>query len=371
MLLDRTGKAIAVSPQRPELIGTPLADQYDYLRAAVDGRWAVSNVVASAVEPKPIIAVAVPFDSAGGRRVISGGYALAGTSIDNLLAITSTLKGREIYLVDATETVIATTQEMQIGEPLSTNAPELTGLPAGSQTIDYRTTDYRVVVTPIDTTRWKLIAAVPRATLIHPATRSTLSSQLVLAGAALMVLMVIVLQRRLYRERDRLRVLNTTDLLTGIANRARGQALLQEIAETSEREQRPWSVAVVDIDHFKSVNDEYGHPAGDRALQHVARILADQTRASDTVVRWGGEEFVVVMPDAGLSEALAAAERLRHAVRAGLTADQLHLTVSIGVASGTAVSAPDLVAEADRALYRAKAAGRDRTEVQREPWHAY
>ena len=129
------------------------------------------------------------------------------------------------------------------------------------------------------------------------------------------------------------------------------------------------AVMMVDVDHFKTINDRYGHQAGDRALKAVADTLRGRTRVFDSIVRYGGEEFVVVMPGAGRPDAAAAAERLRQAIEAmAFSPEQgiMHqVTVSIGVAwSGDrAASAEMLLQAADQAMYRAKEGGRNQVEA--------
>jgi diguanylate cyclase (GGDEF)-like protein len=166
---------------------------------------------------------------------------------------------------------------------------------------------------------------------------------------------------------ERLRVLAATDPLTGLFNRR--QALDALGALGSPAAGRPAPVALLcDIDHFKCVNDQLGHDVGDRVLVEVAEALRRATRASDIVARWGGEEFLVVLPGTNLHEARELAERLRqrvHAVTAqGAAAGLGGATLSVGVAmhrGDEAVAA--WLRRADEALYRAKNAGRDRCEL--------
>jgi diguanylate cyclase (GGDEF)-like protein len=160
------------------------------------------------------------------------------------------------------------------------------------------------------------------------------------------------------------------DALTGLPNRRQLdediQGVLSEMAESG----RQASVAMVDIDHFKRFNDDFGHKMGDVTLQKVASVLRTSVRDVDYVYRYGGEEFVVVFADAGSSEARTLADRLRTAVQATpLTGENLEpvgpITISIGLAlmpdHGTEIEA--LIAMADKAMYRAKEAGRNRVEV--------
>ncbi len=170
---------------------------------------------------------------------------------------------------------------------------------------------------------------------------------------------------------QRLRQDGLTDPLTQVPNRRFFGRRLEEEAERWARERNPLSCLVIDLDHFKQVNDRYGHWTGDRALKQVAQVLAAVSRASDVMARFGGEEFVLLLPDTSPARAVEIAERLRRRV-ADLAiedpeADPLRITVSIGVAclERTGVDpnvkpADWLLREADAALYRAKKAGRNR-----------
>lgn len=169
----------------------------------------------------------------------------------------------------------------------------------------------------------------------------------------------------------RLERLSVTDALTGLANRRRFEDVLGREWERGSRSGAPVALLMLDIDRFKLYNDRYGHVAGDRCLRWVAAVLTQRLRDVDLVARFGGDEFAVVMPGAGLGAAVGAAERLRRAVEeavgveAGAPAgdDRLPVTVSIGVAAGvpTPGSGTEALTEsADRQLYRAKQSGRNR-----------
>lgn len=158
--------------------------------------------------------------------------------------------------------------------------------------------------------------------------------------------------------------LATIDSLTGLMNR---RAFFNRICEETDRAARysmPLSLLILDIDRFKDYNDAYGHPAGDLALQITGNVLRNSFRGSDLVARYGGEEFVVLLPHADLEDAVAAAERFRHAIE---TTPWPHraLTVSVGAASfGDATASYEaLISEADRALYEAKRSGRNRVVI--------
>lgn len=178
----------------------------------------------------------------------------------------------------------------------------------------------------------------------------------------------------LARANERLSYLTFTDALTGLANRRRLQQVLSAEWRRARRAARPIALAMVDIDHFKRYNDEFGHVAGDRCLQRVAALLDLHARTDDLAARYGGEEFAIVMPDTDLDTARGAAERLRAAVEAlgephPLVGERV-VTVSIGVAALTpppSSSVRHLTELADSELYLAKQAGRNRVMPTRSP----
>lgn len=154
------------------------------------------------------------------------------------------------------------------------------------------------------------------------------------------------------------------DSLTGLPNRRQVEHALHTAVVQSSRSGVPCAVLIIDIDHFKRLNDEFGHPAGDEVLRHIAARLRSELRAGNTLGRWGGEEFVVVAPQTELYEAQRLGERLRHAVRSEPAVGEHMITVSIGITVyRPGDSAEVLIARADQALYRAKQGGRDRHEV--------
>jgi diguanylate cyclase (GGDEF)-like protein len=165
----------------------------------------------------------------------------------------------------------------------------------------------------------------------------------------------------------------TTDRLTGIPNRPAIIGALFTEVERSVRYRRPLSVAFADIDHFKTINDTYGHEAGDAVLQGVATSLRRNLRASDRVGRYGGEEFMVLLPETGVEDAAVLADKLRLIVAGErhLLPDgsEVGVTISLGVTGGAGdrLSVDALVREADAAMYSAKALGRDQVYAFEEP----
>ncbi len=156
-----------------------------------------------------------------------------------------------------------------------------------------------------------------------------------------------------------------SDALTGLPNRRAMEAQVGALLANSRLAQRPLAVALIDIDHFKSVNDRFGHAAGDDVLREIGQVMRAELRGIDIVGRWGGEEFLLLAPEQSISAAAALVDRVRRAVSLHTFVHGETVTVSIGLAQ--ALGDDDearLMQRADQALYRAKEAGRNRVEMQ-------
>jgi diguanylate cyclase (GGDEF)-like protein len=171
----------------------------------------------------------------------------------------------------------------------------------------------------------------------------------------------------LHREAEHLSI---TDGLTGVWNRRYLQLTLAKEIDRAQRFGRPLSILMVDIDHFKVVNDEHGHPRGDEVLVELTRRILSEIRSQiDFLTRYGGEEFLIVLPETPAQGAVVVAEKVRRVIaEAPFLSDggaPVSLTVSIGAATypDDGDGSADLVASADSAMYRAKAAGRGRVET--------
>jgi diguanylate cyclase (GGDEF)-like protein len=164
-------------------------------------------------------------------------------------------------------------------------------------------------------------------------------------------------------------LLALTDGLTGLYNRRHATKRLEEEIARSRRNGSGLCVAMCDVDHFKAINDEFGHGAGDRVLQQIAKSLTEYVRRNDIVARWGGEEFLVIFSEIKLTAARIVAERLRGRLASMPRVEDgpEQITVSVGLATlGGDTTAEMLIEQADQALYRAKARGRNRVEVAGE-----
>lgn len=180
---------------------------------------------------------------------------------------------------------------------------------------------------------------------------------------------ILRIQDELIAARDALHFQTTHDLLTGIASRGAAMDFLTRELSRGFREHRAISVVLVDVDHFKSVNDRYGHLAGDAVLQEVAQRMLKCIRPYDCLGRYGGEEFLVVFPSSAEEGGFRAAERIRKSIEAmpvRTPEGQLAVTASLGVATTdpSRLQHPEeLLRSADAALYRAKELGRNRVEA--------
>jgi two-component system cell cycle response regulator len=220
---------------------------------------------------------------------------------------------------------------------------------------------------------WARLSLLAGASLMTPATMmiQTLRDRpvnipVVAAASTGMFLLVVARMAGLVAEQRRVAI---TDALTGLSNRRFLEATLRREVSKATRDGDDLSLLIVDVDHFKRVNDTYGHPAGDEVLYQIAGRLAAFARASDVTARYGGEEFAVLLAHTGLTELTAAAERLRRTVADNPVCtpngEWLSITVSVGAAALPAHGrdADSLVGVADAALYAAKRLGRNRVKI--------
>jgi len=280
------------------------------------------------------------------------------------LATVSPLRDQRAYLVDRAGRVLAASDPRTLGGLLRDIEPALGTQPSPGATPVYhqgRIHPGEQVATSaaVGGTDLRVVVIVPTAQLYAPL-RGTMWPQWVAFGAfAVLGLGALLLMVRLVRSRAALDWALRVDPLTGVRNRRHLQERLPEIASAAQRHGREWAVLMVDVDHFKQINDREGHAAGDAVLREVALALVGEARQEDLTGRWGGDEFLVILPDTEAEGARMVAERIADAVRVRLP---VHGSLSIGCAAG--VGAPDgLLHRADAALYEAKREGRGRVTV--------
>ena len=192
-----------------------------------------------------------------------------------------------------------------------------------------------------------------------------------LISFAVTLLIVGLSHVTLARYHRRIEQAATTDKLTGLLNRHAASALVDKLLASQRRQRQPFTILLADIDHFKQINDRHGHSTGDQVLSNAARIFRESLRGSDFAVRWGGEEFLIVLQNCTGEQGQQVAEKIRAAFAAArlcTTLPELHATISIGVSEYKPGEHPEqTVSRADRALYRAKAEGRNRVIGETAP----
>ncbi|MBP2298638.1 GGDEF domain-containing protein [Azospirillum picis] len=236
--------------------------------------------------------------------------------------------------------VLSPEQRQQIGEDLNDSVRLLVG------SINYYSNNE--------------VAKQTRELRLYTVISGTLAAIAVLAGGGVLVLVFLLI-----RKNKELKTLATMDALTALPNRRSAYIQAETLFKLAERSQTEVSVAVVDIDHFKKINDGSGHPAGDMVLQEVARIIARSCRKSDVVARLGGEEFLIIMPDTNNLGANNLCEKVRSSIESApisYSGTAIPVTVSIGLSTRGSEdrSFEELYKNADKALYVAKDAGRNR-----------
>ena len=300
----------------------------------------------------PVISFAVGYQTASGPRVFSGIYPIGDTVLPAVLNQVLTMTSWQAELVDTRGGRLVSGRSM---------------LPEGHEA---------VFTAPIAGTDWRAVVRIPETELYglleRPARWLALAGLVGLAVAGLAILVPIA---RMARRHTQLTILNAeltrlaaVDSLTGLRNRRAIEENLQEALSAARRHELSLSLLVIDIDYFKNFNDMLGHDTGDAVLAHTARVLNGAMRAEDAIGRWGGEEFLVVLPGTDEEGALHATERLRAALDAHqpeeARAHGMAVTVTIGLAEWHHEAMDELVSRADRALYLGKAAGRDTVKVE-------
>ncbi len=367
-LLDNHGRLIGVVPSSPKLIGQQFATRYRHFEVAERGQIAISNVVQSAVQALPVMALAVPYSTPQGRRVFSVAYRAAGSTLNAFVDHTIAYRQHQVFLVDPSGRLLAASPRASAPTLAATDATlarALAGAAHGS--FGHGKTAHTFATAAVPGTAWRLVVAVPDSHLYNSITGwSHIVPWLVFALVTLLGVLLIALLARSLADRARLTTLSATmrrtaqtDSLTGLYNRRALTEQLTRAAARARRHEEPLSVLMIDLDRFKQTNDSFGHEAGDQVLCTIADCLRDALRADDIYGRWGGDEFLVALPVTDDAGAQVSAGRLREAAAAvdlasiGLPEG---VALSIGVATGTHTSPIELIRQADLALYRAKAA---------------
>jgi diguanylate cyclase (GGDEF)-like protein len=376
VLLDSSGRALAVWPSTPELIGQQYGAQFAPLRRALLGYDVVSDVEVTGPNTAPLVGFAIPFNTSSGRRVFSGAYLISSTPLASFLSDSTTLKGAQLYLTDSTGVVFASNNATQptTAQSLTQLNPALGNATTKSLTGTYRfgSTPYSYVKTAVPGTPWSYVIAAPTSGVYVSLNGSAYwLPWLILAGlsvliavAAWLTIRLLAGRRRLADLNKRLAIIARTDKLTGLSNRLHLTEELEQLLADAQGVGFPVCVLMIDIDHFKNLNDTFGHRAGDFALRHVATRLSTSLRGGDLLGRWGGEEFLAVLPDTDMAQGMVVAERLCNLVagtpiEVGDDGGLVAIHTSVGIAEFADDTVDTLVDRADQGLYEAKAAGRN------------
>ncbi len=366
LLLDITGHVLNIAPYQASLIGTELGSKYTHLSTALTGKPTVSNVVASAAQRIPVVAFATPFDTPFGGRVVSGAFNLASQPMGIYMHHVLPYPDGIVYMIDQNDTVVAASTTAT-GALAKTDSP-LAHAIAGQFEGTYRPStggSRRFAVSEVRDTPWRIVQTVPTSTLFRSISTSDrvlpwlFLAAFALAGGALILILIRSREGRVRAQSDA-----RTDAMTGIANRRALQEALQRLLGDRRRHSKEQGVLMIDVDRFKAVNDEFGHDGGDVVLHEIVSRINRCLRANDQIGRWGGEEFVVLLPNTGVDGVAVVAERIRTAVAELPIAinriNRIEVTVSIGAAMATTEDDIDsVIMHADDALYAAKHAGRN------------
>ena len=375
VLLDSSGRALAVSPATPGLIGTQYGAQFAPLRRALLGYVVVSDVEVTSSSTPPMVGFAIPFDTGSGRRVFSGAYLISSTPLAAFLNDSTTLQSAQLYLTDSSGVVFATNNaQPSTAQTLTQLNPALGGAATKTTTGSYLSgsTPYSYVKAAIPGTPWSYVIAAPTSGVYATINGSAhWLPWLILGGLSLLIVFAAWLTIRLLAGRRHLADLNTrlailarTDKLTGLSNRLHLTEELEQLLVDARGLGFPVCVLMIDVDHFKDLNDTFGHRAGDVALRHVAHRLNTSLRHGDLLARWGGEEFLAVLPDTDMAQGMVVAERLCNLVAGtpieiGDDGGLVAIHTSVGIAEFADDTVDTLVDRADLGLYEAKAAGRN------------
>ncbi|HEV3048255.1 MAG TPA: diguanylate cyclase [Solirubrobacteraceae bacterium] len=308
-------------------------------------------------------AIAMPYQTASGRRASSAAYPTSGSSLGAVVDHTISYRQHNVYLVDPAGRLLAASPKTQ-ARTLSVADPALARSlgHASSGNVDGAPVPSSFTSAPVPGTSWRLVVAVPDSRLFASIDGWTaVIPWLVLGLVSVLGLGVVALFARVTALSRRMGETARTDELTGLSNRRAVSEQLARAAAHARRRGEPLSVLMIDLDRFKETNDRYGHAAGDRVLRAVAECMRGALRAEDLCGRWGGDEFVVLMPCADEQDAQVVAERLAQVAREVDLSDiglEQGVPMSIGLASASLTSAEEIVQAADLALYEAKASRR-------------
>jgi len=300
------------------------------------------------------------------------GVGLGLQSVSDLVKTYQKQFRRNVYFVDDTGLIRAHANPDVAG---NVNIHDLAGLgeiadlvlskEQGSHTYESKHDKILLTTRYIPELKWHLFIELPESQALKNIQRGFIRNLLIAPLVILITIFLIISTINIFQRR--LEEMAITDKLTGLNNRQHFDLSLQQSIKRYHRDGRTFSMLMMDIDHFKPINDELGHLAGDDAIFRAASIIQSKARESDIVCRWGGEEFTILAIDCNAQDALRLGEAIREAIRTTPffpDAPDKIITISIGITEACANDDEvSLIARADKAMFTAKQNGRDRTEL--------
>lgn len=354
--------------------GRPLDSWFFRMKERGDAKYETNVDIDAQYSGQPTLFINHRVVDAQGKFVGVAGVAITLDIMNQVLARYQARFGRNIYFVDGEGKVVLSGTALRDDElslasrsGIKDIAPAILNRSTVPASLAYRVGKSDVLVNSryLPELGWYLVVEQNVSGNIRPLTRIFAINFGI--SFAVMLLVLIVTLLTVNRFQRHLHKLATTDSLTGLLNRQALAVLFRQSTLISKRSGRPLSAILFDIDHFKSVNDAFGHLAGDSVIKQVADIAQDVVRESDVVTRWGGEEYLVLLNDCKLSQAITIAENLRRRVADhdfGLSPDKVCVTISLGVAQyHSNESENSFFTRADDALYGAKHGGRNYTNA--------
>jgi diguanylate cyclase (GGDEF)-like protein len=354
-----------------------------YYRFRASGKPIEINIDADTAAPDRITAfINVPIRARDGSFLGATGLGLELRSLQSQLQEYQGRTGARILLLDQSGRVqIASDQSRgpvrEIPE-LADAARRILTAPGSTDVLEQRGRHLYVRANRLPEIGWTLVVIQPRTA--DQRALINLLAQNLMAAVLISLILVTLAQLTLGREHRRLETLARTDMLSGLMNRSLFESIFRQLVAQMEERGEPLALALMDIDHFKAINDNHGHPVGDGVIRHVSHHIQASVRGSDPLFRWGGEEFLLLLPGCDLGEAVTRLEAIRRelldhpfplrAEAAGsgpaeAPVASLPVTLSFGVTPVRAGEASkEVLPRADRALYTAKEAGRDRIRVE-------
>ena len=307
----------------------------------------------------------------GGNFIGITGVGLAVDAVHELIKTYQNRYGRQIYFADRQGTVTLQGDDYKGAKSLRESpglgklATQILASPSGTFTFERDGKTIYLNTRLVSEFDWYLLVEQEEDPAIARVLNALLGNLALSVITTIIVLLIANMTIGGYQ--SRLEEMATTDKLTGATSRQAFDPVFDHLMKAARRSDSPLTAVALDIDHFKDVNDTYGHLAGDAVIHAIADIARNHIRESDIVCRWGGEEFLLLLHDCDIDQGLRLAEKICMAVKQCVVAfegNNISVTVSLGIAQHR----PDeeqfsLVNRADRALYAAKAAGRDRVEV--------